>query len=561
MSGEHGIGGDPEEALRLAERVISRPRRPGAGEAEALVVAGESALTRFANCEIHQNVASAEAFVNLRFVNGRRVGVASSGPDRRRGHRGAGRAGRRDRRQRRGARGLGGPPVADPPSRSTAAGPSARRTPRPELRAEGARAVIAAADEAGVTAYGSFSTDAEAIAVANTKGIRAAERRTTSQLLTVTMGPDNGTGYAEQCAVDATAIDAAAIGREAAERARASANPVDIDPGDYPVVLHHYAVVDLLDMLGYLGFSALAVQEDRSFWEQGKQVASPLVTITDDGRDPAGLPMGFDAEGVPKQRLGLIEKGVCCEVAYDAQTAARAGRHSTGHGLPAPNPYGPFPTNMVMAAGDASFEELVGGLDRGLLVTRFHYTNPVHGKKVIITGMTRDGTFLVEGGRIVGPGAQPAVHDVLPGRPRQRRGGQPRAPLHPRVPRAAASCRRCGCPRSRSPARRPRADGTRGGAAMGIGDARADDLTVIVEHDGSIWVDVGSRSVAVEAPDLERILDRLAADGGTLRLLGGTGRADDGDESPDHESDPAMGAASYVLALAHELGLEVISEA
>ena len=96
---------------------------------------------------------------------------------------------------------------------------------------------------------------------------------------------------------------------------------------------------------------------------------------------------------------------------------------------------------------------------------------------------------------------------------------------------------------------------------MGIGDARADDLTIIVEHDGSIWVDVGSRAVAVEAPDLERILDRLAADGGTLRLLGGTGRADDGDEPPDHESDPAMGAASYVLALAHELGLEVISEA
>ena len=94
---------------------------------------------------------------------------------------------------------------------------------------------------------------------------------------------------------------------------------------------------------------------------------------------------------------------MCCEVVYDAQTAARVGRHSTGHGLPAPNPYGPFPTNMVMDAGDASFDELVGGLDRGLLVTRFHYTNPVHGKRVIITGMTRDGTFLVENGEVVGP--------------------------------------------------------------------------------------------------------------------------------------------------------------
>jgi predicted Zn-dependent protease len=204
-------------------------------------------------------------------------------------------------------------------------------------------------------------------------------------------------------AVDATSIDALALGREAAERARASANPVDLAPGDYPVVLNPYAVVDLADMLAYLGFSALAVQEERSFWEAGRRVASPLVDLADDAADPTGVPLGFDAEGVPKVRLSLLDRGVCRDLAFDTQTAAKAGRVSTGHGLPAPNPYGPFPMNMVMAAGETPMEELLGGLDRGLLVTRFHYTNPVHSKKVIITGMTRDGTFLVEGGRIVGP--------------------------------------------------------------------------------------------------------------------------------------------------------------
>jgi predicted Zn-dependent protease len=403
MSERHGLGGDPAEALRLAERVVGLAEAAGASEAEVLVVAGESALTRFANSEIHQNVASAEVFVNLRFVRGRRVGVASSG-----------------RMDDEGVRALveragaiaanveelddwAGLPEADTPAPLEAAWSEGTAGATPELRADGARAVIAAADDAGVTAFGSFSTEAEAVAVANTKGIRAAERRTTSQLLAVTMGPDSGTGYAEQCAVDATTIDAAVVGREAAERARASRNPVAVEPGDYPVVLHHYAVVDLLDMLGYLGFSALAVQEDRSFFEPGKRVASPLVTVTDDGRDPAGLPMGFDAEGVPKQRLALLDAGVCRDLAFDTQTAARVGRRSTGHGLPAPNTFGPFPTNMIMAPGDASFDELVGGLERGLLVTRFHYTNPVHNKRVIITGMTRDGTFLVERGRIVGP--------------------------------------------------------------------------------------------------------------------------------------------------------------
>jgi len=403
VSAVHGIGGDPEEALRLAEDVIRRARAAGADEAEALVVAGESALTRFANSEIHQNVASAEVLVNLRFVRGRRVGVASTGrtdPD--------GIAALVERAAAITANveeleGWAGLPEADASEALPAAWSDGTAHATPELRAEGVRAVIAAADDAGVTAFGSFSTDAEAIAVANSKGIRAAERRTSSQLLTVTMGPDDGTGYAEQCSVDATRIDATAIGREAAERARASANPVSLEPGDYPVVLHHYAMVDLLDMVGYLGFSALSVQEDRSFWEAGKRVASPLVTITDDGRDADGLPAGFDAEGVPKQRLTLLDAGVCRDLAWDAQTAARAGRRSTGHGLPAPNTYGPFPTNMVMARGTSTLEELVGGLDRGLLVTRFHYTNPVHPKRVVITGMTRDGTFLVEGGRIVGP--------------------------------------------------------------------------------------------------------------------------------------------------------------
>jgi predicted Zn-dependent protease len=99
----------------------------------------------------------------------------------------------------------------------------------------------------------------------------------------------------------------------------------------------------------------------------------------------------------------MVERGVCREVVYDSQTAARAGRASTGHGLPAPNPWGPFPLNAVVAAGTTPREELIGGLDRGLLVTRFHYTNVVHPKLAMITGMTRDGTFLVEGGRISGP--------------------------------------------------------------------------------------------------------------------------------------------------------------
>jgi predicted Zn-dependent protease len=394
---------DPRRRLALAEKVLQAAEGAGATEAEVLVLADDSALTRFANSEIHQNVVETKATVNLRFVVGRRVGVATTGRTDNEGLDALVEQAASIARVVEELEDWSGLPEGGPIGVVDAAWSDATAEASPESRAEGVRAVIAAADEAGSVAYGSFATGAETIAIANSKGISAVQRRTMSQLLTVSMAPNGGTGYAEAVAVDVGRIDPAAIGRESAEKARATQNPVAVEAGEWPVVLEEYAVVDILDMLGYLGFSALAVQEERSFYEPGRRIGSDLVTMVDDPTDPAGLPMAFDYEGVAKERVSLVDHGLCGEVVYDAQTAARAGRRSTGHGLPAPNPYGPFPLNMVMSAGDASREELIGGLDRGLLVTRFHYTNPVHPKLCVITGMTRDGTFLVEGGKIVGP--------------------------------------------------------------------------------------------------------------------------------------------------------------
>ena len=390
-------------SLELADRALGFALAAGAAEAEAVVMREDGALTRFANSEIHQNVAQREVAVNLRVVIGKRVGVASSGRSDDEGLRTLAAKAVAIARVVEELPDWGGLAKPRPPGAAADGFDADTAAATPEFRADAVRQVIAAADAAGVTAYGSFSTGTDTTAVANSNGVRVAGSRTTAHLITVSMGGAGGTGYAEAAAVDATTIDPGAIGREAAEKARASANAVAIEHGDYPVVLEEYAVVDLLDMLGYLGFSALAVQEERSFFEPGKRIGSDLVTIRDDGADPAGLPMAFDYEGLPKQRVELVERGTCRNVVYDVQTAARDGVASTGHGLPAPNPYGPFPLNMVMEPGDATRDELIGGLDRGLLVTRFHYTNPVHPKLAIVTGMTRDGTFLVEGGRIVGP--------------------------------------------------------------------------------------------------------------------------------------------------------------
>jgi PmbA protein len=397
---------DPSEErdwLSVAETVLGHAEREGATEAEVLVIAERSALTRFANSEIHQNVAETNVQLNLRFVRGRSVGVASTGRTEPEALRTLTANAAAIARNVAELEDWGGLPEPAQPTPLAHAWSNGTAGATPEFRAAAVREVIAEADEAGVSAFGSFATGAETVIVANSKGIRAAQQRTTSQLITVHMGRDGGSGYAEAAAVDATTIDPRAIGREAAAKARSTGGAIALEPGDYPVVLEPYAVLDLLDTLGYLGFSALAVQEERSFVEPGRRIGSELVSMWDDGADPAGLPMAFDYEGVPKERVELVEGGVCRDVVYDSQTAARAGRRSTGHGLPAPNPYGPFPLNMVMAAGDTRHDELLGGLRRGLLITRFHYTNPVHPKLAVVTGMTRDGTFLVEDGQIVAP--------------------------------------------------------------------------------------------------------------------------------------------------------------
>jgi predicted Zn-dependent protease len=397
------MGEREPSGLEIAERAVAMALDAGATQAEALVQHTRSALTRFANNELHQNVAEEDSSVNLRFVDGQRVGVASlNRHDEAALTRLVSSAATSARLQPEQSdfRSL---PAPRPTPLVAGAFASTTVAADPDVRADAAAAVIAAARGVDAQAFGYVQTSSEQVSVVNSLGIRVSEPRSRAQVLTVMMGPGGGTGYAEQVAVDVASIDAAAIGREAAERTAAMREPIELPAGEYAVVLDGYAVMDFTDWLGYLGFSALAVEEERSFFEAGKVVASPLVTIHDDAADPLGTPASFDYEGVPTQRVTLLEGGVCRDPVHDSATAARAGVASTGHGLPAPNPWGPFPLHPVMAPGGTPREELIGSLERGLLVTRFHYTNVVHPKQVVVTGMTRDGLFLVEGGRITAP--------------------------------------------------------------------------------------------------------------------------------------------------------------
>ena len=373
-------------------------------EAEVLFNERSSALTRFANSRIHQNVAEHDATLRIRLVRGARTGVASTNRLDDEGLREA--VGRASATLALATPNPQGAPLAaaNPSTADAELGfVAATARANPELRAAGALAVIAAGDAAHLESSGAFSTETATLAVANSRGMRNVHTVTQAKLLTVMMGGKGASGYAQAFAPDIRAIDPAAVGEEAADKASRSADAVDLEPGEYPVVLEEYAVATLLEYLSWVGFSALAVEEGRSFMDLGSQIMGPNVSIWDDGLDPHGLPTAIDYEGVPKQRVDLITNGVAQAVVHDTATAGRAGVASTGHGLPAPNAFGPMAWNLFMSPGSSAKEVMLSGIQRGVWVTRFHYVNIVHAKRGILTGMTKDGTFLIEDGRITRP--------------------------------------------------------------------------------------------------------------------------------------------------------------
>ena len=219
------------------------------------------------------------------------------------------------------------------------------------------------------------------------------------------MQGDDSAGFAEAQSDDALAIPAAELARVAADKASRSAGPREVEPGDYTVVLEPLAVADMITMLAMYDLHALAHQEGRSFTtgRVGQRVCGENISIWDDGWDERGARRPFDYEGMPRQRVELITDGVLKGVTYDSFTAGRdPAAANTGHALPAPGRWGPVPLNLFMATGDHTVEEMVKATDRGLLVTRLHYTNMIHPVRTVFTGMTRDGTFLVENGEMVG---------------------------------------------------------------------------------------------------------------------------------------------------------------
>ncbi len=387
----------PDEVRRVAEPALELG---GVDGVEVLLMHEWGGLTRFASSAIHQSTWREDTAVRVRVVSGGRIGVSATNEFSPEGA----------RRAAESAREMVQVVAPDPlfpglapprpvPERDGFDEATASTTP--QARAERVAALVAQCAP-GFEAAGAFETLAMEIAVANTEGQFCWAPSTQASLTTVVTGGEGGSGFAEVFAGRIAEVDPEAVGRRAAEKARASQNPRDLDAGRYPVVLEPSAVATPVGFLAWIGFGGKTVLEGRSCFsgKEGRQVAAPSISIYDDATSPLTLGIPFDFEGVPRSRVDLIERGVFRGPVHDLRSAKQAGTQSTGHALPPPNPEGPFPLNLFLAPGDATLEEMIASTDRGLLVTRFHYSNVVHPVESTITGMTRDGTFLIERGEV-----------------------------------------------------------------------------------------------------------------------------------------------------------------
>jgi predicted Zn-dependent protease len=384
------------ELRRIAERVL---RFSDADETEVEIGAGVDALTRFANNTIHQNVAEQTLTVSVRTVfDGRTARATTNKTD--------------DDSLRRAVAASAALARSRPKNPNLLPMPSRQKYPQvqryfpstasatPDDRARAVAAVVTRAAKDGQTAAGIFSTGASAMVLVNSEGLCAAHRQTRAEF-SVTMLEGDSSGWAKSNSPDLRQIHPEALAAAASEKSAASRHPREAEPGRWTVILEPAAVLDLVGFLFY-DFAGTAVLDQRSCFNNrlGKKVMGENITLRDDVTHPLQSGAPFDGEGMPRQKILLVERGVPKNLVYARATAKKMKAKSTGHGFALPNDFGEAPMNLVFDGGSTSVGEMVASTERGILLTRLWYIREVDPYEKVLTGMTRDGSFLVENGRI-----------------------------------------------------------------------------------------------------------------------------------------------------------------
>ena len=396
--------------------IFSRIKKASsADEVEAIIAGGHSALTRFANNTIHQNVAEECYVISIRVaMDGKTARATTNRIDDESLRRAVASAEQLARVQA---------PDADllpPPSRDEAQLTSrvnrhfdATASIGAEDRAAAVEQIVKVAKKHNQTTAGIYSSSDHVEALLNSRGVAHIHRQTSAEV-SVTMLAADSSGWQKANFPDVTKLQPRALAEVAAEKASSSAHPREVPPGKYTVVLEPAAVLDLLGFM-FFDFGGTALLEQRSFLNNrvGTRLFGENVTIHDDVYHPLQSGAAFDGEGMPRQRVTLVDKGVVQNLVYARATAAKMRKSElaakvgqivpTGHGFPLPNEIGDAPMNIVVAGGNGqsqSIDQMIASTERGILITRLWYIREVDPYEKILTGMTRDGTFLIESGKL-----------------------------------------------------------------------------------------------------------------------------------------------------------------
>lgn len=417
-----------------AAEIFSRIRKCAiADEVECLFYGGKSALTRFANNTIHQNVAEENYGVSVRTVFGGRTARATTNKFDEDSLRDVVRASESLARVQEPDPDLLPLPsieeveiVDSRPSKTAKGGgaPSPRedRSPRyfaesaaltPGQRADAVGQIVAIAQKHKLTAAGIFASSETIEGIFNSRGLSAWHTQTSAEISITMLAPDSS-GWQKANFPDVARLDPAHLAQVAAEKAAKSAGPREIAPGKYTVILEPAAVLDTVGF-GFYDFGGLAILDQRSFLNNriGTKLFGENISIWDDVSHPLQSGPPFDGEGVPRHRVQLVENGVVKRLVYSRGSAARMTKseytdkvgpvETTGHGFPIPNEIGEAPMNIVFEPPKEPMttEQMIASTERGILVTRLWYIREVDPYEKILTGMTRDGTFLIEDGKLV----------------------------------------------------------------------------------------------------------------------------------------------------------------
>lgn len=274
-------------------------------------------------------------------------------------------------------------------------------------RAEHVRSIIEVAQESDLAAAGVVANGITFQALGNSNGLFTYHRETHAEC-SITMCSPDSSGWTKAQGPLGRMVDPRALAKAAAQKALLSRNPIEVKPGKYTVILEHSATLELLGFMLW-DLAATSHLDKRSFLVNrlGEKVFGDNITISDDVYHPEQAGPAFDAEGVPKQRVEIVKNGVLKNLVFGRRSARLMGAKPTGHGWPEPNPIGEQPMNIVFEGhsgseknGPPSVEDMVKDTEHGILLTRVWYVRDVDPAQKTLTGMTRDGTFLIENGEI-----------------------------------------------------------------------------------------------------------------------------------------------------------------